>query len=182
MNLKNEVKALEGSLNNKDKAFIREEMEVAEAVKDDTKERASGETTALLLVGTILLGGQLFTMAMSQHETVRAKTWSLIERSIIVFVAILWFQAFDDFFAWMGASLHIEVLCSVLHVMLVFALLVAGSVKLMYRDETGAMLSMLTAWGVHYLSFMLVHASGHIQQAFFASYWWLALLSLPVLP
>eukprot|EP00747_Dinoflagellata_sp_TGD_P212698 gnl/TRDRNA2_/TRDRNA2_85761_c1_seq6.p1 gnl/TRDRNA2_/TRDRNA2_85761_c1~~gnl/TRDRNA2_/TRDRNA2_85761_c1_seq6.p1 ORF type:complete len:662 (+),score=124.12 gnl/TRDRNA2_/TRDRNA2_85761_c1_seq6:105-1988(+) len=180
-NLKKKVVALEGSLSSKDKAFIREEKQVAAAVEQDTRERAAGETTGFLVVGTILLGGQLFTLAMSERETVRAKTWSLIERTMIVFVAIVWFQAFDDFFSWIGFNLHAEIFCSVLHVLVVFSLLVWAAVKSMVMDETGNMLSIITSWGMHYLSFALVHTAEHTQLAYFSSHWGLALLSLPVM-
>eukprot|EP00747_Dinoflagellata_sp_TGD_P212693 gnl/TRDRNA2_/TRDRNA2_85761_c1_seq1.p1 gnl/TRDRNA2_/TRDRNA2_85761_c1~~gnl/TRDRNA2_/TRDRNA2_85761_c1_seq1.p1 ORF type:complete len:662 (+),score=136.72 gnl/TRDRNA2_/TRDRNA2_85761_c1_seq1:105-1988(+) len=180
-NLKKKVVALEGSLSSKDKAFIREELQVAEAVRQETRERAAGETTGLLIIGTILLGSQLFSMSQSSHETIRAKTWSLMERTMLMFTAILWFQAFDDFFSYIGASLHVEMICSIIHVILVFVILVVVAINLMHKDETGLMLSMLTAWGVHYLSFMLVHAGSHVQQAFFINYWWLCLALLPVL-
>jgi len=169
--LRSRVNLLEQQLGDERVAELSDELgAVAASGREYESEqvRNVGVVSTWLMFGSIVIAASVTYLTKHECCTVKAKTWWTLEKVMIVFVAVMWFQAFDETFSWFGASLRLETLFSVLHALTIFAVLVGVAVKLALKNDPDRLISVLIAWGMHYLSFALVHAGGHVQAAFFS--------------
>merc|ERR1719446_1708374 len=121
---------------------------------------------------------QVFLMGQSQNVTVRCMTWSLLENVIAMLVAVMWFQATDDFFQWCAWSHYWIALGAIVHAVLINAVFIFVAWKLRHKED---LLWTVTACGAHYVGFTAVHAGSQIQDSFFSTHYLLCFLSLAVL-
>lgn len=181
--LRRRVAAMESELGREHSMEVASEIDAVTATHGEyAKEsiRAVGLAVTLLMLTIIILGTLVTFLAGQRHTTVVAKTWRTLEKVLIIFVIVMWFQVLDNVFHWIGVTLHMEAALSVVHASVVFVVLVALSVKASTRNDDGRTMEIISAWGVHYFSFMIVHAGGHVQEAFFSKYLWLAFLGIPL--
>jgi len=179
--LRRKVLDLEAQLGDGETREMSDELGAVVATSaefEQDRARSVGLLSTLLILGAILTGAQVTAMAQNKDFTVKAKTWSVMEKILIIFVAVMWFQVFDDFFSWAGLSLQMEVLISCIHAIVVFVVIVVVASSMMKKKQTQTLVAVLTAWGMHYLSFMLVHAGSHAQDAFFSQYIWLCFVGV----
>lgn len=182
--LKSRVTLLEHELGDEKVAELSDELGAVAATGREYEAeqvRHVGVVSTWLMFGTIALIAQITYLTKHECTTVKAKTWWTLEKVLIVFVAVMWFQAFDEMFNWFGASLRMETLFSVLHALAIFAVIVGAAVKLEMKHDPDKLVSVLIAWGMHYLSFALVHASGHVQNTFFSWHPLICLLGVVLL-
>jgi len=176
--LRKRVIILETALGDEQVSQISDELGAVVATASEFEQeqvRAVGLIALLLILGGIVISAQIISMLRHKSWTVQAKTWSAIGRILVVFVAVMWFHVLDDVFNWCGATLHQEAFFSTLHALILFAVLIVVAAK--YETQRHV-LDLLIACGMHYLSFMLVHAGGHVQAALFSRYWWLCFLGV----
>lgn len=138
----------------------------------------TGETSeTLLFFGTILMA-QVFLMAQSQDVTVRCMTWSLLENVIAMLVAVMWFQATDDFFQWCAWSHTWVAIGAIAHALAINVIFIFVAWRLRHKED---LLWTVTACGAHYVGFTAVHAGSQVQDSFFSWHYAMCFLSLFVL-
>jgi len=173
------VELLEAELNNKQalapvKAEVKKEKpEKAEkeAKKPETKEasggnslaeRKAGETFAVSFFATVALLSVVFAMASAEDKIVRNYTWFLMDQVTAIFLAVMYFQAFDSLLDFHGLGFHSQVACSILHALIVMAIVLGAAAAL--RKQKLA-LAILCSAGAHIVSFSSIHASAAGQNA-----------------
>lgn len=121
-----------------------------------------GHVFALAFVGTIIMLSMVFAMANSTGKdgNIRNYAWFLIDQVTAIFLAVMYFQAFDDLLDFLDFGGHYKLLTSVAHAMVIlcFALLLA---YLLREQEVG--LAILCGAGAHVVSFSSVHAATSAQ-------------------
>lgn len=181
--LKRRVLALETELGREhsSKAAVEEEQEFLSGVEyDQARNRSVGKSVTMVMLSTIILGAFLTFLTNNRQPVIKAKSWKLLEKIVIVFVVVLWAEVLDDIFVWWGITIHHETLISAFHAVIVFALLVFFAVKAARRNDEGRALEVISAVGVHYYAFMALHGAEHLQETFFAKHIWLCFLGIPI--
>lgn len=151
-------------------------MERADA-GGEREDNILGRVVATMMLGAIFLGCIVFFL--TQYSVLTAcHTWGLLDAAIAIFIAVVWFQAFDDLCDWGAFTLHQEVFAGFLHACLIFGVALALAWTLREHHQH---LTVFTACGAHYLAFAAVHFGGTFQEAWFSSSVFLAFISVLVL-
>lgn len=131
-------------------------------------EQKAGETWAISFFANIALLAIVFAMASATNEVVKNYTWFIIDQVIVVFLAVMYFQAFDSLLDF--GKLRNPVLASVLHAVLMLAMVLILAYSLR-RSSLG--LAIFCAVGGKVVTFSSVHAATAVQVAFVgSSYTW----------
>lgn len=129
-------------------------------------EHASHPAVCILLYTTILLGPAVVLLANSKDEMLSGMTYRLLEAFITIFIAVQYFQAFDELLEVGDFAEHHAFIAAVLHLVFLFflATIISWGVR---RKET--QLAVFTACGAHYVAFSACHTSGKLQSYFFTT-------------
>lgn len=180
--LKLQVKELSSDLEKEEKQEAMEEakknalekLEIAEPEKggkeeadEEAKEEIeeeSGKASALMIFGSVMLSAYLFFLANHGDKQVALWFWHTAENIIVIFLAVLYFQAFDDLLEVNGFASHHKVWAGLLHILFVFAVFVGlvWTVKDRHR-----LLTAYTGIGAQYVMFAAVHFGISTQEAYF---------------
>jgi len=157
------------------------------AHKSETEDESSGESNSNFddehvsriperkgdqvgkVVSHLILGGIIFATIfffMSQYSAgTKAMTMQIIDMVTAIFLAISWFQGFDDLLHLYRFEENHVVLAGLCHALFLFTLvcLVAWSL----RKEGERTMPVFAACGAHYVSFSIIHVTGKTQEAFF---------------
>lgn len=141
------------------------EEKVAPAAPPEEKKEGEGEKPegdhagylfAIGMFGTIVTLAVVFSMASMDNSTVKCYTWASLDNVTAVFVAVLFFQAFDTLLdEWALPDTH-KVAVQTLHAVFLLVLAFVLSWQLR-KDETN--LAIFCAAGAHYVSFASMHAA-----------------------
>jgi len=139
--------------------------EAQSASAADVAQKA-GETWAISFFANIALLAVVFAMANAGNVLVRSYTWFLIDQVIAIFLAVMYFQAFDSLLDFGSLDTHSHVLASIVHavIMLTMVLVVAYRLR---RDDLA--LAVLCGAGAHIVSFSSIHAAATVQNK-----WWMS--------
>jgi len=131
-------------------------------------------------LATVCLLAILFAMGSTENKEVRNYTWFLIDQVIAVFLAVMYFQAFDSLLNFHGLPIHNAVVIAVLHAVLMLAMALALSYYLR-GSEVG--LAIVCGCGAHVVSFSSMHAGVHMQTHFMDVHfaWYTCIFGLAVL-
>lgn len=160
----------EGDLESKKMADIGYEAPTA-------MEEQIGQVSTVIIFGFMILGAATFFLLSYEDPKLRLSTWQAIENVASIFIAVMWFQAFDDLLEAGGWEKHYAVLAALLHAMILFSIcvVVSWSVRNKHRYLTA-----LTAVGAHYISFSALHFQNEASDRFFSSHWGLCLLGVAI--
>jgi len=122
-------------------------------------------TTCVLVITTILLV-PIFTEFAMHSGRLGQFTFRLIDTFISVFIAVMWFSAFDKLLRFRDFEEHHKVLSAVLH--LLFLLVLANALAWTLRGQRVRLAALVTCGG-HYVGFAACHAAGHAQLHYFDS-------------
>jgi hypothetical protein len=129
-------------------------------------EEKEGETGPVVAV--LMMSGILFTPVVLEFATaggIRQKlTLRMIEAFLTIFVAVMWFSAFDKFLHVANLEGHHIVIAGILNMCLLFML--ATIVSWGFRRSDIA-LSIFLACGAHFVGFSACHAAGHVHMHYF---------------
>lgn len=155
---KNALEKLEGD--KPEMKVEKEEEEAEEKIKQEV-----GKASAFMIFGSIILCAYLFFMANHGDKQVSLWFWHTAENIVIIFLAVLWFQAFDDILEVHGFATHHKVWAALLHVAFIFLIVVGliWTVKDRHR-----LLTAYTGIGAHYVAFAAMHFSISAQQTYFS--------------
>jgi len=118
-------------------------------------EERIGRVASVIMFGLMLLGAVSFFLLMYGDPKLTLSVWQTIENVASIFIAVMWFQAFDDLLEAGGWAAHHEVLAALLHAMFLFSVCVVLSWTIKDKHRY---LTALTAVGAHYISFSALHA------------------------
>jgi len=122
-------------------------------------------TTCVLVIATVLLV-PIFTEFAMHNGRLGQFTFRLIDTFISVFIAVMWFSAFDKLMRFHDFEEHHKVLSAVLH--LLFLLVLANALAWTLRGQKVRLAALVTC-GSHYVGFAACHAAGHAQLHYFDS-------------
>jgi len=145
-----------------------------EAVSSGAEEEAkkAGETFAISFFANIALLAGVFAMAQAKNTVVKNYTWFIIDQVILIFLAVMYFQTFDSLLDFGGMGVHNSVLASVLHSLVLLAMILTAAYVLR-RNDVG--LAILCGAGAHVVSFSSIHAAASVQNYWVGlSYTWLS--------
>eukprot|EP00397_Hematodinium_sp_SG-2012_P055476 GEMP01067747.1.p1 GENE.GEMP01067747.1~~GEMP01067747.1.p1 ORF type:complete len:302 (+),score=81.81 GEMP01067747.1:171-1076(+) len=125
-----------------------------------------GKVVSHMVIGAIVFSAGFFFMTQYSVGT-KAVTWQLIDLCIAIFLAVLWFQAFDDVLEYHKFEEHHEFVAGAMHALMLFAI-VCGVTFYMRKTGNNSM-PIFAACGAHYVSFAVIHLAGSTQEAFFDS-------------
>lgn len=129
--------------------------EKKEGEGEEHKGDHAGYLFAVGMFGTIVTLAAVFSMASMDNSTVKCYTWAALDNVTAVFVAVLFFQAFDTLLdEWVPE--HHKVAVQVVHAVLLLVLAFVLSWKL---REHPTNLAIFCAAGAHYVSFASMHAA-----------------------
>lgn len=116
----------------------------------------AGYLFAIGMFGTIVTLAVVFSMASMDNSTVRCYTWASLDNVTAVFVAVLFFQAFDTLLDDYVPNPHHKVMVQTFHavVLLLLAFVLSWTLR---KNETH--LAIFCAAGAHYVSFASMHAA-----------------------
>jgi len=123
------------------------------------------------VVSHLILGGIIFATIfffMSQYSAgTRAMTMQIIDLVTAIFLAVAWFQGFDDLLHLHQFEEHHQVLSGACHALVLFFIVCVVSWSL--RKTGDSAMPVFSACGAHYVSFSVLHFAGKTQEAFFDS-------------
>jgi len=138
-----------------------------ESTEDEKEiEEETGKASAFMIFGSVILAAYLFFMANHGDNQVALWFWHTTENIVVIFLAVLWFQAFDNILEVNGFASHHKVWAGLIHLLFVFAVVVGlvWTVKDRHR-----LLTAYTGIGAHYVMFAAVHFGVSTQQVYFSS-------------
>lgn len=165
------------------KTDAKDDVEKQDTVKSDhkgAKEAATsqadavaqkaGETWAISFFANVAMLTVIFAMAAATNDLVRNYTWFLIDQVVAIFLAVMYFQAFDSFLDYAFSGVHNAVMVSILHAVLLLAMVLVLAYSLR-RNSVG--LAILCGAGAHIVSFSSIHAAASMQNMWVGlSYSW----------
>jgi len=160
---KSEEKTAEGTQEKKsaeggaEKAEAGAEGELSGAALAEQK---AGETFALSFFSTIAMLAIIFAMATSEDKVLKNYTWFLMDQVIAIFLAVMYFNAFDSLLNFHALGFHSAVICSILHAVVMIAVVLGAAAAL--RKKKVAM-AILCSAGAHIVSFSSIHAAAGSQ-------------------
>jgi len=125
----------------------------------------SSHGVAVLLLASVILLPSIFMLVTSEDRLIRLNTLNLIDFFISIFLAVMWFQAFDEFLKIDNFSSTHRFIGAIIHVVI---LMVVVQVLAYFLREKKISLLVFTTIGAHYLSFAAIHSSEHAQEHYFA--------------
>jgi len=130
----------------------------------DAKEvaQAAGETWAISFFAQIALLAVVFAMASAQDQTVKNYTWFLIDQVTAIFLAVMYFNAFDSLLDFHGLGVQSKVWCSILHAIVMLAIVLGAAIALKKQQVA---LAILCGAGAHIVSFSSIHAAAGAQNS-----------------
>lgn len=196
--LRRKVAALSEALSDEEAKKVEDEHELAkEKEREQRRTEVAAPTPALakeywasrlpaaevafyLICGATVLWMQYFTMTKSEELSVRTTFYNMTEHVWAIFIALLWYQAVNDFFEWADMSGGFVVLGAILNTVLIFAAWLAIAWWLCKKDKED-LLWTTTACGAHFVAFTAVHAGGMMQARLFSAHLLWCIVSLAVL-
>jgi len=163
----------------------KEKKQKAEAkpadVARDISQKAS-ETWAISFFANIAMLAVVFAMASATNSKVRSYTWFLIDQVVAIFLAVMYFQAFDSLLDFGSLGTHSTLIASILHAVLMLAMVLA----LAYRfrsSEYDVVLAILCGAGAHVVAFSSIHAAAGAQNHWVGMYyhWSMCIFAMGVL-
>jgi hypothetical protein len=160
---------------------VHESENEEEGKEEEGKEGGEGETEGETgpAVAVLMMAGILFPPVVVEFATgggIRTKlTLRMLEAFITIFVAVLWFSAFDKIMHVADLEGHHVVLTGILNVCFLF--LVATVAAWGFRRSDVA-ISIFLACGAHFVGFAACHTAGYVHMHVFPAHdqSWLFLL------
>lgn len=133
-----------------------------DAETDAAKEVAqkAGETWAISFFANVAMLAVIFAMASAKDQVVKNYTWFLIDQVVCIFLAVMYFNAFDSMLDFNALGLENIVLASVCHAFCMLIVVVGAAMLL--RKKRVAM-AILCGAGAHIVSFSSIHAAASVQ-------------------
>jgi len=122
----------------------------------------------------------VFAMASTSNDMLKNYTWYLIDQVVTIFLAVMYFQAFDSLLDFAAMGFHNGLVSSLAHALVVLAVTLLLAY---YLRKSGIALAILCGAGAHVVSFSSIHAAANLQNLWVSmSYsWWMALFGMAVL-
>jgi len=106
-------------------------------------------------------------MASASNDKVRGSTWFLIDQVIAIFLAVMYFQAFNSFMDFGSFGTHNEIVAGLCHAVLMLAIVLFAAYK--FRND-GVTLAILCGAGAHIVSFSSIDAAADTQNKVWVGY------------
>jgi hypothetical protein len=138
------------------------------ASEQEVRQEHGGHVFAIGMVANIVLISLVFGMTSSTmcNGLVSDYAWACVDNVILIFLAVLWFQAFDDIVSTAGVSPHGSVVGSFVHSIV---LLLIGVIAAWFFRSHPILLATWCGACAHFVSFASVHSASTFQEEFFAS-------------
>lgn len=145
--------------------ITKEGKGVESAAEADAKQvaQAAGEVWAISFFANIALLTAVFAMASAADTLVKNYTWFLIDQVVAIFLAVMYFQAFDSLLDFHSMGVHDAVFASIIHAVAMLAIVLGAAIAL--RKQQVA-LAILCGAGAHIVSFSSIHAAASAQNHF----------------
>jgi len=140
------------------KAKTDVEAEGADTAKEVAQK--AGETWAISFFANVAMLAVVFGMASAENRTVKNYTWFLIDQVVAVFLAVMYFNAFDSLLDFHNMGVANTAVASILHA-LTMLVVVMGAAIALRKQEVG--LAILCGAGAHIVSFSSIHAAAATQ-------------------
>lgn len=129
-------------------------------------EHASHPAVCILLYATIIIGPAIVLLANASDPLLSGCTYRLLEAFITIFIAVQYFQAFDELLNVGEFAEHHAFTAAVLHLFFLFflATIISWGVR-----RNSSRLAVFTACGAHYVAFSACHTAGKMQLYFFST-------------
>jgi hypothetical protein len=127
--------------------------------------RKAGETFAISFFANVAFLAAVFAMASTENLKVRKNTWMLIDQVVLIFIAVMYFQAFDSFMDFSDLATHHHVIASILHAVIMLSMVLV--LAYIFRGSN-ILLPILCGAGAHIVSFTSIHAAAGMQNR-----WWI---------
>lgn len=137
----------------------------------------SAHGVAVLLLASVILIPSIFMLLTSENRLIRLNSLNLVDYFISIFLAVMWFQAFDEFLKINNFSSTHKFIGAILHVVILFVLVQTFAYFLRGKEIH---LLVFTTIGAHYLSFAAIHSSEHAQEHYFAGGVFMAFAFAPI--
>lgn len=109
-------------------------------------------------------------MASGKNMLVKNYTWFVIDQVVAIFLAVMWFQAFDSLLDFHEMGVGNELVCSLLHAFAMLAMVLWLATLLLKNDLA---MAVLCGCGAHVVSFSSIHAGAGLQNYWMGiSYFW----------
>mmetsp|Transcript_130789 Transcript_130789/g.419460 ORF Transcript_130789/g.419460 Transcript_130789/m.419460 type:complete len:545 (-) Transcript_130789:204-1838(-) len=139
-----------------------------ESEKSDEQEHA-GHVLSVGMFGTVVTLAVSFGMASSKAVggVVSDYTWVCLDRVVAIFLAVMWFQGFDELLDYSALGPTHKTLISFAHAFALLAVAIFVSWKL---RQNAILISVWCGCGAHYVAFASLHASTSTQEAYSSSH------------
>jgi len=132
--------------------------------EEGNEDKHTGRSIALMMLIAVIFGMVIFGMTQVEDKHVRNHTIMVLDNVIAIFLAVLWFQAFDDLLNEYIHE-HYHGLSSAIHclVWIVMSFTVAFALR---QYQVG--LAIFCGCGGHFVSFASIHAVVSAQEHYFS--------------
>lgn len=128
----------------------------------------SGAIFAASMIGSAMMLSIAFGMARASNDTIRKHTLFIIDQATVIFLAVLWFQAFDSFMNFRDIEAQNKfILCALYGVT---ALSVSVTIAFLFR-KSGITLAIICGCLSHFLSMTSALAGFVLQRDVFVASW-----------
>lgn len=134
----------------------------SEDLAKDVAQKA-GETWAISFFANVAMLAVIFAMASTKNQEVSNYTWFLIDQVVAIFLAVMYFNAFDALLDFHSMGVSSEAVASVCHA-IAMLLIVLGAAIALRKNEVS--LAILCGAGAHIVSFSSIHAAASTQVHF----------------
>jgi len=173
--LEEKYKELRGKKDKNEEGGKSEEGEKEEEKEGGKSEGGEEEETdhaghifAVGMMSTIVILASVFGLASSESKQVSGLTWQAIDNVVAIFIAVMYYQAFDELMDFGGIMGHHAVAAAVLHAVVLLALAIYIALLLSARSGK-VQLAIFCGCVAHYVSFASMHGSKTIQEEYFST-------------
>mmetsp|Transcript_83720 Transcript_83720/g.194743 ORF Transcript_83720/g.194743 Transcript_83720/m.194743 type:complete len:483 (-) Transcript_83720:88-1536(-) len=123
-----------------------------------------GKTLAILMVSSLICGSGVFALTQTKLAHVSNSSILVVDQVVAIFLAVLWFDAFDDVLDEVIHE-HAQVTACVLHAIIILTCAVIAAWNL--RSTSFGLASFCTV-GAHFVGFMGQHSALEVQEGHFS--------------
>jgi hypothetical protein len=157
----------EAKIEKKDETKPKGSEEAASSEGIEEVKREEGRTFAMAFFANIALLTMVFGMASAKTDTVKNYTWFIVDQVVAIFLAVMYFQAFDSMLDFHELGVSSTVVASVLHAIATFAMMLV----LVYSFRKSAVgVAVIAGSGAHLVGFSCIHGTATVQNKVFVGY------------
>jgi hypothetical protein len=142
-------------------SLSKPEVSAEDAAEIAEIEKRAGATWAVSFFATVVVLSAVFAMASSKESKLRNYTWFLVDQVVLIFLAVLYFNAFDSALDFHDVGVHDSVVIAALHAVTVLSLILIIARFLQPRSQPA--MAILCGAGAHISSFSSIQAAATAQ-------------------